>query len=142
MLPLFSIAGGGDFSESLSSASASFLSLADICLLAWTWAICAFVAASKPTYFLVVGSKPESTSVMLATASSCAITFGLGGALGGSFWVIASMSFCAPSTPSICLSVSAICFTGGGAGWAGAIWFGGACLVCPNARTTEKRGNP
>ena len=36
ILPLFSIAGAGDFSASLRSASASFLSLADIFLSAWT----------------------------------------------------------------------------------------------------------
>src|SRR4030088_81182 len=52
-LPLFPIGAGGDFSASLSSARASFLSLADIFLSASTSAICALMTASAPTYFLV-----------------------------------------------------------------------------------------
>ena len=31
---------------------------------------------------------------------------------------------------------------GGGAGWAGAIWLGGACLVCANAQPVDKTVNP
>src|SRR5258708_7920073 len=49
------------------SASASFLSLADIFLSAWTWAICALIKVSVPTYFLVAGSKPASTMLTLST---------------------------------------------------------------------------
>jgi hypothetical protein len=49
------------------------------------------------------------------------MTLGSGLAFSGSFSVIASMSLAAASTPSICFSVSAICFKGGccGAAWAG-----------------------
>ena len=59
--------GTGDFSASLSSASASFLSLANIFLSASTVAICALMTASVPTYCLVAGSKPASTMLMLST---------------------------------------------------------------------------
>ena len=55
------------------------------------------------------------------------MTLGSGLALSGSFSVIASMSFCAASTPSICLSVSAICFSAGGC--AGAAWLGRHLLL-------------
>src|ERR1700687_2510427 len=94
------------------------------------------MTASVPTYFLLVGSNPASTMLMLsttllyssvpakpfffATASSWAVILGSGLALSGSFAVIASISFCAASTPSICFSVSAICFTAGGGGGRGA----------------------
>src|SRR5580692_3436467 len=54
MLPLLSIGCAGDFSASLRSASASFLSFADIFLSAVTSAICALMTASAPTYFLLV----------------------------------------------------------------------------------------
>src|SRR6266702_133138 len=153
MLPLFSIAGAGYFSTSLISASASFLSLADIFLSAWIWASCALSTASVPTYFLVAGSKPPSTRLMLSTtllyssklakplflaiASSCAVILLSGLASCGIFAVIGSISLVAASALSICFSVSAICLTWGaccgGAACAGAIWLAGACLACASA---------
>src|SRR6266403_4127980 len=57
---------------------------------------------------------------------------GSGLALSASFAVIASMSFCAASTPSIWFSVSTICFSAGAACGAGVVCFG-ACLACASA---------
>jgi hypothetical protein len=37
------------------------------------------------------------------------------------------------------LSVSAICFIGGGAAWGVAIWFIGVCLACARALPLDKR---
>src|SRR5258708_9994065 len=145
MLPLFSIAGGGDFSASLMSASASFLSLADIFLSAWTWASCALRTASLPTYFLVAGSKPPSTRLILSTTllyssklakplflampSSCAVIFGSCLAFSGIFAVIGSISLVAASALSTCLSVSAICLTWGGCCGGGAACAGATCFL-------------
>src|SRR5215831_916586 len=83
----------------------------------------------------VLYSSALAKPYFLATASSCASTLGSGLASCDSLLVIASMSFSAAITPSICLSVSAICFIGGscwlggGAAWAGA----GAILFCAAA---------
>src|SRR5258708_37120441 len=150
MLPLFSIAGGGDFSASLMSASASFLSLADIFLSAWTWASCALRTASLPTYFLVAGSKPPSTRLILSTTllyssklakplflampSSCAVIFGSGLAFSAIFAVMGSISLVAASALSTCLSVSAICLTWGACCGGGAAPGGALCsLACASA---------
>ena len=91
-----------------------------------------FVGAETVLKAQVAGSKPPSTRLILsrtprccirrswrkpfflATASSCASTFGSGLALSGILSVTASTSLLAVSTPSICLSVRAICLMAGG----------------------------
>src|SRR5258707_10972102 len=61
---------------------------------------------------------------------------GSGLALSASFAVIASMSFCAASTPSIWFSVSTICFGAGAACGAGVVCFG-AWLACASASPAD-----